>query len=309
MKRGTRWLKRVAQEWFDRTRDLDIRDRGVLNELELLMDFYDGSVPDRARTISARMQISVQMWIASKNRLIRDGFVKETPEGLVIETVMELIQERSQRFANHRKGIAGGAAPQRRANGRRAVEQLHASPNAASIEQPPQKVSDTSTTASQNVTQTQNHRQTQNSNREIGGEAEKDFSGIRLNDDDQPAKPEATVRPLALSLVRATELEARSEERAAEIIKEYLNSDYGRNRRTDRAYINWVWKTYGLRIDPRGSTMNFRQLSEIAGLDRSGRQETSLPSSKVLASRREKLSDKLEPRLGQNPNPDAESSP
>lgn len=293
----TKWLKRHSQDEIDRTRDHAMRERVVLNELSLLMDIYDGPVPYRVGAITARIQcdeLPRQAVQASINVLFDAGDITVTPDGkgLIVPWVMDVISERAERCAaNKRVAIDREAKRQHEASVSGASAEHGATSTAATSE----TINGNNDRTARNVPQTKtHHHQTQNPELEkdldpsLSQPAEtpareptvKDFSNsdFSIDDDDRPA------RPLPASLVRATEV-AAGEERAAEIIAEYLSSDYGRRRLHDGAFVKWARKLYGITISTRGSTFGPRQMGELCGLDRFGKPDTTLPNKSMLARR------------------------
>src|SRR5262245_42599626 len=97
------WLKDDGQKWLDVSCDLPLRERATLSGLKSLMCIYDGPVPNRPAAIAARLAIPVQTWLASIKVLISSGRVTDTPDGLVIDWVMDLIRERAERCANNKR--------------------------------------------------------------------------------------------------------------------------------------------------------------------------------------------------------------
>lgn len=299
------WLKDDGQKWLDISSDLPLRERATLGGLKSLMCIFDGAVPDRPAAIAARLAIPVQTWIASRKILVDGGHVKVTSDGLVIDWVMDLIRERTERCAtNKRVAEEREAARRQRATEKPTEGELEASGSRADAEQNSSEVRPNSKSAHENnvspatnVAHTKNHHhQTQNSEQEKHLDpspgalretqaskegAGKDFhdSGFSIDDDDRPAKP------LPASLIRALEV-ATNEERTRELVDEYLSSEYGRNRRHDGAFVKWLAKSYGIHISTRGSALGVQQLGEIAGFDRFGRPETALPDAATLAKRR-----------------------
>lgn len=294
----TKWLKRHSQDEIDRTRDHRMRERVVLNELTMMMDVYDGPIPYKIGAITARIQcadLPRQAVQASISALIDAGDVTIIDDGksLVVPWVMDLISDRSERCAvNKRVAIDREAKRQLEASYAGPKVEHEAIINGATSE----TVNENKGGSNTNVPQTKNHHQTQNSEQEkhldLSPETLREtqpgeVAGKVLSDSDFSIDDDRRARPLAPSLVRATEVACGSEERAAEIIAEYLGSDYGRNRQHDGAYVKWVAKTYGIQVSTRGSTFGPRQLAELCGTDAFGRPDPSLAGTReALAKRR-----------------------
>lgn len=92
--------------------------------------------------------------------------------------------------------------------------------------------------------------------------------------DDDRAKP----LQLSPSIVR-TLAEHVSEERSAELVREYLASDYARNAKVlDKAFIGWLRKTYGVVISGAGNAVpTLGQVLDMCPKDACGRAITALP--------------------------------
>ena len=70
-------------------------------------------------------------------------------------------------------------------------------------------------------------------------------------------------------------------ERSAELVREYLASDYARKAKVlDKAFIGWLRKTYGVVISGAGNAMP--SITDVVGLcpkDANGRPDTTLPKT------------------------------